>query len=197
MSTVPNLPGENAANRDDALMAQLAARDHDTFRTVIALHSKAAHRIAWRMLGDPAEAEDVTQEALLKLWQQSAKWVPGGRGIGPWLARVTTNLCIDRMRRVRPVTGEELPEREDETPGADARFDEQRIRALTHAALLSLPDRQRAAIVLTYYEDYRNSQAAEALDMNIKAFESLLLRARKALRDALAARGLLGWEAAE
>lgn len=183
--------------RDDALMACLAARDAPALRTVISLYGQRTHRIAWRMLGDAAEAEDVAQEAMLKLWQQAGGWTAGGQGIGPWLARVTTNLCIDRMRRIRPVTGVELPERADETPLADARFDEERIRALTQAAMQALPDRQRAAIVLTYWQECSNQEAAEALDLNIKAFESLLLRARRALREALLERGLVSPEEAE
>lgn len=184
-------------DRDDALMARLAARDSDAFRTVISLYGDKAHRIAWRMLGDATEAEDVAQEAMLKLWQQAGGWTAGGQGIGPWLARVTANLCIDRMRRIRPVTGEELPERIDETPLADAQLDEARIRSLTQAALQTLPDRQRAAIVLTYWQECSNQEAAQALDMNIKAFESLLLRARKALREALEDYGLVSPEEAE
>jgi len=188
---------ETVSERDDALMACLAARDAAALRTVISLYGEKAHRIAWRMLGDATEAEDVAQEAILKLWQQADGWCAGGQGIGPWLARVTTNLCIDRMRRIRPLTGEDLPERADEAPSADEQFDEARIRALTQAALHALPDRQRAAIVLTYWQECSNQEAAETLDMNIKAFESLLLRARKALRKALEERDLVSREEAE
>jgi RNA polymerase sigma factor (sigma-70 family) len=194
--TVSMPAGVTNPERDDALMACLAARDARALRTVISLYGEKAHRIAWRMLGDAAEAEDVAQEAMLKLWQQADGWSAGGQGIGPWLARVTANLCIDRMRRIRPVTGVELPERADEAPLADARFDEERIRTLTQAAMQALPERQRAAIVLTYWQECSNQQAAETLEMNIKAFESLLLRARKALRDELQARGLVSPEEA-
>jgi len=183
------------AVRDDALMARLAARDADALRLVIAHHAQPAHRIAWRMLGEASDAEDVVQEALMKLWQQADRWKPGGKGIAPWLSRVTTNLCIDRMRRTRPLTGVELPEQIDDRPGAEAVLQENDVRALTHDALLALPDRQRAAIILTYYEDHTNNEAAEALHMNVKAFESLLLRARKALKRHLSERGLMGWEA--
>lgn len=195
--TVSMPAGMPVADRDDALMACLAARDAQALRTVISLYGEKAHRIAWRMLGDAAEAEDVAQEAMLKLWQQAGGWSAGGQGIAPWLARVTANLCIDRLRRIRPVTGEDLPEGIDATPLADEQFDEARVRALTRAALQALPERQRAAIVLTYWQECSNQQAAEALAMNIKAFESLLLRARKALREALAERGLVGPEEAE
>ena len=189
--------GVTVAERDDALMACLAARDAQALRTVISLYGEKAHRIAWRMLGDAMEAEDVAQEAMLKLWQQAGGWSAGGQGIGPWLARVTANLCIDRMRRIRPVTSEDLPERVDETPLADEQVDEAQIRSLTQAALQALPDRQRAAIVLTYWQECSNQEAALALEMNIKAFESLLLRARKALREAMMKRGLVGPEEAE
>jgi RNA polymerase sigma-70 factor (ECF subfamily) len=161
---------------------------------VISLYGEKAHRIAWRMLGDAAEAEDVAQEAMFKLWQQAGGWSAGGRGIGPWLARVTANLCVDRLRRIRPLTGQELPERADDTPLADARLDEAQVKARTLAALQDLPERQRAAIVLTYWQECSNQEAAESLAMNVKAFESLLLRARKALREALVERGLVGPE---
>lgn len=190
-------PQPAVAVRDDALMARLAARDADALRQVVAHHAQPAHRIAWRMLGDASEAEDVVQEALLRLWQQAGNWKPGGSGIAPWLSRVTTNLCVDRMRKTRPATGVELPEQVDDSPGADMLLQEKSTRVLTHRALLDLPDRQRAAIVLTYFEDQANGDAAQMLDMNIKAFESLLLRARKALRERLAERGLVGWEASQ
>ena len=92
---------ESLASRDDALMARLAARDAVCFREVIDLYGRKAHAIAWRMLGDASEAEDMAQEAMLKLWNHAGSWIAGGQGIGPWLARVTTNLCLDRLRRIR------------------------------------------------------------------------------------------------
>lgn len=114
---------------------------------------------------------------------------PGG---GAWTTRVASNLCLDRLRRRRFASEDEAPERIDEAPLADAAMDAERLRALTIAAVHALPDRQRAAIVLTYYEECSNLAAAQALDMNIKAFESLLLRARTALRASLSKQGLLG-----
>jgi RNA polymerase sigma factor (sigma-70 family) len=170
---------------DDALMARVALRDGAAFRTLIDTHGARPHRIAYRMLGDATEAEDIAQEALLRLWNQAAKWQSGGAGVSAWLTRVATNLCLDRLRRRKFVSVEAVPERADDAPGADEQMDEERLRARTVAAVQALPDRQRAAIILTYYEDYSNMAAAGALDMNIKAFESLLLRARTALRGTL------------
>jgi len=170
---------------DDTLMARVAARDAEAFRALVDKHAGKAHRIGWRMLGDAIEAEDVAQEAMLKLWEQSDKWQAGGAGVAAWLNRVATNLCLDRLRRRRFASDEEVPERIDESPLADAQMDADWMRNRAMQAVQALPDRQRAAIVLTYYEECSNLAAAEILDLNIKAFESLLLRARQALKAAL------------
>lgn len=170
---------------DDTLMARVAVRDADAFRALVEKHAGKAHRIGWRMLGDAVEAEDVAQEAMLKLWEQADRWQAGGAGVGAWLNRVATNLCLDRLRRQRFTSDEEVPDRTDDSPLADALMDADWMRDRAMKAVHALPDRQRAAIILTYYEDCSNMAAAGILDMNIKAFESLLLRARQTLRTEL------------
>lgn len=183
---------------DAALVARLAARDPAALREAIARHAGSLNRIAFRMVGDPHEAEDIVQEACLRLWDHAPRLAarhPAGSPAGAslrlsgWLARVVANLAIDRLRLARRVSGEEVPERADEAPLADAVMEADERDNATRALVLALPDRQRAAIVLTYYEELPNAEAAAALDMNIKAFESLLHRARAALRQAFAAQG--------
>jgi RNA polymerase sigma factor (sigma-70 family) len=181
--TVPTASRELS---DDALMSGVAARDSAAFRVLVDRHSARPYRVAWRMLNDRVEAEDVAQEALLRLWDKAENWRAGEAGVSAWLTRVATNLCLDRLRRMKFSSDEEVPERTDETPLADQLIEEDQIRALAIAAVQALPQRQRAAIILTYYEDVSNQVAAQMLDMNIKAFESLLLRARLSLRGALA-----------
>lgn len=173
------------AGSDDALMARVRARDAAAFRQLVDAHVRSLHRIAYRMIGDTSEAEDLAQEALLRLWRDAGKWQAGHGGVGAWLKRVVVNLCLDRLRRRRFSSDDAVPERLDETPLAPDEMDAARLRAATIAAIAALPDRQRAAIVLTYYEEVSNQVAAETMDMNIKAFESLLLRARTSLRAAL------------
>lgn len=175
---------------DDALMARVARRDADAFRALVNAHSAVPHRIAWRMVGDRADAEDIAQEALLRLWDTAPRWRAGGSGVAAWLTRVAVNLSLDRLRRRRFASDAEPPDRADEAPLADTVIAHGQLAQATRAAIAALPDRQRAAIVLTYYEDLSNSGAATMLDMNIKAFESLLLRARRALADDLRARGI-------
>ena len=170
---------------DDALMRRVGAGDAGAFQRLVEAHAKRPHRIAWRMLGDAGEAEDVAQEALLRLWKDAPRWQSQGAGVSAWLARVATNLCLDRLRRRARLSDEDVPERADPAPLADDCLVEDEDRARVRAAMDALPERQRAAVVLTYYEELSNADAAAVLEMNIKAFESLLLRARRALRERL------------
>jgi len=178
------------AQSDDAVMARIAGRDALAFSRVVEAQVGMLHRVAYRMLGDRTEAEDVAQEALLRLWASADRWRTGQAGIAAWLTRVAVNLCLDRLRRRRFSSDAEVPDRADDAPGADEAMDTARLRAAALAALGDLTERHRAAIVLTYYEELPNAAAAEVLEMKLKAFESLLLRARGAMRAALAARGL-------
>lgn len=181
---------------DAALAARLAARASAALRETIALHAGMLHRIAYRLIGDAHEAEDLVQEAMLRLWDQAptiaarhpvGSQAAGALRLGGWLNRVVTNLAIDRLRRARRLSDGEVPDSEDAAPLADALIEADERDRSARALIAALPERQRAAIILTYYEELPNAAAAEALDMNIKAFESLLVRARTALRKAFAA----------
>lgn len=180
-------PSARAANGDDALMARVALRDASAFRGLVDQHAPRMHALAWRMTGDASAAEDIAQEALMRLWSHADRWQSGGPGVAAWLRRVVTNLVFDRSRRRRWLADEDIPERADDAPLADEALAAEQLRQAARTAVLALPERQRAAIVLTYYEDLPNAEAAELLGLHIKAFESLLLRARAALRQHCAA----------
>jgi RNA polymerase sigma-70 factor (ECF subfamily) len=184
----PHREGES----DDALMARVAARDTAALKLLADRHAQLPWRIAYRMLADSAEAEDVAQEALLRLWQYADRWQAGGPGVAAWLTRVATNACLDRLRRRRFTSDEAVPERADESALADEAIEEDEVRKAVAECIEALPDRQRAAIVLTYYEERQNKMAAEILAMQLKAFESLLLRARAALRGCVEGKGVAG-----
>lgn len=176
---------------DNAIMARVAAKDARAFQLIVEREMSVLHRIAFRMLNNPTSAEDVAQESLLRLWTGASRWTGEGPGISAWLRRVATNICLDQLRRKRFTSDEEVPERIDEAPLADAVIDKNQVRSGLIIALDTLGERQRAAIVLTYYEALPNAEAAEAMDMNIKAFESLLVRARYALKSAIADQHLI------
>jgi RNA polymerase sigma-70 factor (ECF subfamily) len=175
---------------DAALMARVASGDAAAFRLLVERHSAMVHALAWRMLG-AADAEDVVQESFTRLWVNAKGWAPAGGGLGGWLRRVATNLCLDRLRRPRTVGDDLLAGHRDEAPPADVRLDEARRQAAVADAVRALPDRQRAAIVLTYYEGVSNAEAAAILGLGVKAVESLLVRARHALIRMLAGQGLV------
>jgi len=175
---------------DSALMIRVAAGDAAAFRVLVERHSTMVHTLAWRMLG-PAEAEDVVQESFTRLWVNAKGWTPTGGGLGGWLRRVATNLCLDRLRRPRMVGDALLADHRDEAPLADERFDTARREAAVADAVRALPDRQCAAIVLTYYEGLPNAEAGAILGLGVKAVESLLVRARRALVRSLARQGLI------
>lgn len=140
------------------------------------------HALAFRMLGDRAEAEDIAQEAFLRLWKALPAWTPGQARLSTWLYRVTTNLCIDRLRKARETA---LPEGYDAASDTDGPADALQKRQQAdrvHDALMNLPERQRAALVLCHFEGQSNPEAAKVLGISVEAVESLLARGRRALK---------------
>ena len=183
-------PPSGGGEGDAALMARVAAGDAAAFRLLVERHSAMVHALAWRMLG-AADAEDVVQESFTRLWVNAKGWTPSGGGLGGWLRRVATNLCLDRLRKPRMVSDALIADHADEAPLADARLDAARREGAVADAVRALPDRQCAAIVLTYYEGVPNAEAAAILGLGVKAVESLLVRARQALTRSLARQGLI------
>ncbi len=172
---------------DTDLLESYAAGDQSAARALTARLVPGIHALAWRMLNDHAEAEDVTQEAMLRLWRIAPNWSDRGAQVSTWLYRVATNLCIDRLRkRGRNVATEEVPELPDGVPEVVAKMEaDERARALKDA-LTDLPERQRTAIILRHFEDRTNPEIAEILDASVEAVESLLSRARRTLASRLA-----------
>ncbi|ARE39622.1 RNA polymerase sigma-70 factor, ECF family [Rhodovulum sp. P5] len=143
---------------------------------------------AARLTGDRAEAEDVAQEAMLRLWRVAPDWRVGEAKVTTWLYRVVTNLCTDRLRRRRGQGLDEVPEPPDDAPGAEARLQQAaRVDALQQA-LGTLPARQRQAVVLRHVEGLANPEIAEIMEISTEAVESLTARGKRALAAALAPR---------
>jgi RNA polymerase sigma-70 factor (ECF subfamily) len=167
---------------DEALMTQICAQDQRAFRVLMARHMQRVIRVAQRVVGSPAEADDIGQEAFLRVWSRAASFNPQVAKFTTWLYRITLNLAFDRMRKPQFAPIEEAGDiRSDETGPVEQLIAEQERRALENA-LAHLPDRQRAAIALFHMEGLSGSESAAALNVSEKAFESLLARARLALR---------------
>jgi RNA polymerase sigma-70 factor (ECF subfamily) len=171
---------------DDELVRRIAAGDAAAAAELMRRRLPAMLALARRMLSDAAEAEDVAQDVFLKVWKHAASWRPGQAKFETWMHRVAINLCLDRLRRGGRGAVEVSTEIPDERASATRRFDEEQRSRRIRGALAALPVRQRAAIVLCYYQGRSNIEAAELLDVSVDALESLLSRARRSLKAALA-----------
>lgn len=187
----------DATGREDeaALLLRYAAGDRAAAAALVARLAPMALSLARRLLGDPAEAEDVTQEAMLRLWKIAPDWDPDRARVSTWLYRVVVNLCTDRRRRRRPEPMDVLPELADGALPAVAQMQVQaRVDAL-QAALAELPERQRIAVVLRDIDGLANPEIATILGISVEAVESLAARGRRALRETLGVRrNELGFE---
>jgi RNA polymerase sigma-70 factor, ECF subfamily len=166
---------------DEALMAKIARGDERAFRELSRRHVSAMAGLARRILGNAADAEDVVQEAMLRVWTHAPRWQPLA-AFRTWLTRIVVNLCLDRKRRAPWVGLDAAGEIADPAPSAsDSAEQSERERAVT-VAIAALPVRQRSAIVLTYSEGMSNAQVAEVLDTSVSAVETLLIRGKQGLR---------------
>lgn len=178
---VPDSSPDSSLAEDDLLMRRYAAGDAGAAAALIAAHAPRVLSLARRMLGEAAEAEDVAQEAMLRLWRAAPDWRAGEAGVGAWLRRVAANLCLDRLRRRRESPAAEPPDRPDERPAALDRLAQDERATALRAALADLPERQRLAIVLRHFEERPNPEIAAILGTSVEAVESLLARGRREL----------------
>jgi RNA polymerase sigma-70 factor (ECF subfamily) len=169
---------------DEALMARVARGDEVAYRLLSRRHVPAMLGLARRILGNAADAEDVAQEAMLRVWTHAPRWQPLA-AFRTWLTRVVVNLCLDRKRRAAWVALDVAGEIVDPAPGATEQAESSERERLLAAAIAELPDRQRAAIALTYGDGMSNAQVAEILDTSVSAVETLLIRGKQNLRRAL------------
>lgn len=173
---------------DETLLVLYGNGDRAAARLLTLRMGPLAFRVALRMLGDRAEAEDLAQEALLRLWKIAPEWRTGEAKVTTWLYRVVTNLATDRLRRRRGIGLDEAPELPDGAASAvEQMIDGDRAAAL-EAALAQLPARQRQAVVLRHLEGLSNPEISAAMEIGVEAVESLTARGKRALAAILAGR---------
>ena len=170
---------------DRELLASVVQGDRQAFRALLDRHLPRMLSVARRLLGSDADAEDVTQDAALRLWRNASRVDVGEQGLGGWLYRVTCNLSLDRIRGRRNADPDAL-EFVAVAPMQQRAMIERDLSARVDRELQALPERQRTALVLYHFEGMSMADAGQTMGVSAEAIESLLARGRRTLRTALA-----------
>ena len=186
------IPERNAASDDDLLRA-IAQEDRRSFQWLMERHVRPMLALSTRVLRNSDDADEVVQEAFLKVWTMAPKWRSDREAkFSTWLYRVVLNASLDRLRRARYVAEEEAGEQADPAPGGLDRAMARQRERLVSTAMAEMPARQRQALSLYYFSDLSAPEAARELDLTLGAMEALLVRGKRNLRTALARLGIRG-----
>jgi len=167
-------------DRDALLMVRAAAGDSLAFEELVIRNQSAAWALAVHYLGDAAEAEDIVQEAFLKLLRAAPRYQPTAR-FRTYLSRIVVRLCLDYRAKKRPAYREDLPDRADTARDPEAVLHNEETTKEIRRALEDLPPAQRMALLLRHLEGFTYTEIAVAMSTSAKAVDSLLQRARQAL----------------
>jgi len=176
---------------DAALLPRIAAGDQTAIRQFVALKLPRLIALGVRMLGSRAEAEDMAQETFVRVWKNAATWREDGAKFDTWMHRVALNLCYDKLRGRQEYSDEEIPEQIDPDLIPEQRLAASQQGDQVTSALAMLPTRQREALVLQYYQEFSNVEAAGLMQISVEALESLLSRARRNLKALLFQQGFV------
>ena len=171
-----------AIDPDADLIFGLRAGDERALSSLMDRHVNAIHKLAFYMLGDQMAAEDITQSVFLKTWTHMPTWQTGQAKLLTWMRRVATNACLDALKKKKPIYTDDVPDVNDEADTPFEALARAQQRQYVQAALGALPDNQRAAVTLSYYQGVSQKEGAAILEISEGAYESLLVRARKNLK---------------
>jgi RNA polymerase sigma-70 factor (ECF subfamily) len=191
---VPVSPEPTRDNGDVGLMLRVRGDDMEAFAELVCRYQRPVTALAYRYLGDETEAEDLAQEAFLRVYRSRARYEPQAK-FSTWLYRIVVNVCLNaiRARKARPPLPRggmpdgngsgSVPEFEDrDAPGPERRLEERELARRVKAAVDELPENQRLAILMNKYQDLSYQEIADAMEMTTMAVKSLLTRARVNLR---------------
>lgn len=172
---------------DQELLALIQDGGQEAFSILVQRHTERFYRLAYRYLQNKEAAEDIVQDAFVKLWEDPSRWQAERKNkFTTWFYRVVVNLCLDWQKRKKPLelSGQELTIADDrETPDMAVLRDEQQ-KALEHE-IAALPERQRTALNLCFDEGLSNQEAAKVMGLKLKALQSLVMRAKTTLKERL------------
>lgn len=173
---------------DADVLSAVTQQNQAAFSILVSRHYQAVYRVAWRACRNAADSEDVTQEAFLKLWNNPSQ-LRDGNALKGWLMRVASNAVMDRFRQKPMQELDTAAQVADATVPADLSLDRAHVSVRVDQAIAELPERQRLALAMVHFEQMTNIAAASAMEISVDALESLLARARRALKNTLAPDG--------
>jgi RNA polymerase sigma-70 factor (ECF subfamily) len=164
------------------LVALVRKGDQLAYSDLVVRHLPAIEVYAKRIVNDDTLAQDIAQDVMVVLWQRSGDFNPAKARLTTWLHRIAHNRCIDIMRKRQREVSWDPHENDDMVSEPESASTEQQP---IDAALMKLPESQRTALVLTYYQNLSNREVAEVMNSSTRAVESLLVRARGNLKKQL------------
>ncbi|MCY4095253.1 MAG: sigma-70 family RNA polymerase sigma factor [Gammaproteobacteria bacterium] len=173
------------ADSDEYLMQQVQQRDESAFSLLVQRHTQSIHAFIYRLCGNQSDAEDITQETFLRLWQRAAHWTPDTVQFSTWLHQIARNLCIDQFRRERSRKRTLIQETIEFADSSIETIETAAQKQAIRAAIRTLPERQRTAIVLCQVQGWTQQDAAKVLDTTVDGVQALIGRARRSLRGIL------------
>ena len=173
--------GLRKKDTDHALLAAFADGDRRAAQQLTEKLMPKIYAHAYYRLGNTSDAEDVTQEAFLKLWKVAPNWKQDKAQVSTWLYRVVSNLCKDRYRRTTLEGTASTEKPTDEATSPTYGLEEQYRQKALYAAMSALPEGQRLAVQLRHIDELTNPQIAEIMGVSVEAIESLVARGKRKL----------------
>lgn len=188
MATAPD-----RATQDLALLQRIARRDGSAVSELYDRHVRVLFAVVCRIVRDEGEAEDVLQDAFLRVWQKADTYDPVLGTPAAWLIRIARNRAIDRLRarRSRPLTEPHddallvTPADDDVVPGPERSTSQSEERDAIAAALTKLPPDQRTLIEHAFFEGYTQSELAEKFQLPLGTVKTRIRTGMIALRGQL------------
>jgi RNA polymerase sigma-70 factor (ECF subfamily) len=181
--TSGNMDADLSHLDDESLIQRIRKESHEAFAVLVKRYSKRFYSIAYRLVINKADAEDIVQEAFLKVWYRPQLWNPDKQvKFTTWFYKVIINLCLDHNKKKKPLALPEDLQLADKQPGQDVLLDIHQRQALLNHFMQKLPERQELALNLCFYEGLSNKEAAEIIGVEVKALQSLIMRAKTTLK---------------
>ncbi|MEN8264811.1 MAG: sigma-70 family RNA polymerase sigma factor [Nitrospirota bacterium] len=169
---------------DEALIQWICKGRHEAFAALVKRHSKRFYSFAYLIIFNKNDAEDIVQEAFLKLWNRPELWDPGRQvKFTTWFYRVIRNLCLDHNKKKKPLSLSEDMQLSNKQPGQEILLNQKQKQEQLDSLIQELPERQQLALNLCFYEELSNKEAAEIIGVNVKALQSLIMRAKTTLKE--------------